>query len=122
TTPIGYLLFATSDNFMVASVGFFLLTFALSFANTGFLSFYQNNVPVSLMGRFSGVINVAESLLIILLTATIGLLAEAFSIRATYIIFSIGFLLIGLLTIPLVFNRSKQNLYEQPIEEEIKVS
>ncbi|WP_215115219.1 MFS transporter [Exiguobacterium sp. s80] len=122
TTPIGYLLFATSDNFMVASAGFFLLTFALSFANTGFLSFYQNNVPVNLMGRFSGVIHVAESLLIILLTATIGLLAEAFSIRATYIIFSIGFLLIGLLTIPLVFNRSKQNLYEQPIEEEIKVS
>ncbi|WP_215193006.1 MFS transporter [Exiguobacterium sp. s95] len=122
TTPIGYLLFAISDNFMVASAGFFLLTFALSFANTGFLSFYQNNVPVNLMGRFSGVIHVAESLLIILLTATIGLLAEAFSIRATYIIFSIGFLLIGLLTIPLVFNRSKQNLYEQPIEEEIKVS
>ncbi|WP_371816417.1 MFS transporter [Exiguobacterium sp. s102] len=122
TTPIGYLLFATSDNFMVASAGFFLLTFALSFANTGFLSFYQNNVPVNLMGRFSGVIHVAESLFIILLTATIGLLAEAFSIRATYIIFSIGFLLIGLLTIPLVFNRSKQDLYEQPIEEEIKVS
>ncbi|WP_214765799.1 MULTISPECIES: MFS transporter [unclassified Exiguobacterium] len=120
TTPIGYLLFATSDNFMVASAGFFLLTFALSFANTGFLSFYQNNVPVNLMGRFSGVIHVAESLFIILLTATIGLLAEAFSIRATYIIFSIGFLLIGLLTIPLVFNRSKQDLYEQPIEEEIK--
>lgn len=122
STPVGYLLFATSDNFTVASIGFFLLTFALSFANTGFLSFYQNNVPVSLMGRFSAVINVAESLLIILLTATIGFLAEAFSIRSTYIAFSLGFLLIGLLTVPIIFNRSKQDLYVQTIEEESKVS
>ena len=45
-TPLGYLNFALSQNFITASIGFFILTFALSFANTGFLTFYQNNVRV----------------------------------------------------------------------------
>ena len=40
-TPIGYIIFAFSDNFIWASIGFFILTFFLSFANTGFLTFYQ---------------------------------------------------------------------------------
>ncbi|MBB6451185.1 MFS family permease [Geomicrobium halophilum] len=37
-TPVGYLIFAFSHDFMFASIGFFTLTFALSFANTGFLT------------------------------------------------------------------------------------
>lgn len=122
TTPIGYLLFATADSFFVAAIGFFLLTFALSFANTGFLSFYQNNVPVSIMGRFSGVLNVAESVFVIGLTLSIGMLAEVFSIRSTYIVFSLGFLLIGLITLPIVLNRAKRALYTLTVEEEPKVS
>lgn len=80
-TPVGYLLFAGSSSFTMASIGFFILTFALAFANTGFLSFYQHHVPVEIMGRFSGVINVAESLFVILLTFGIGLLAEMIGIR-----------------------------------------
>ncbi|WP_138859444.1 MFS transporter [Exiguobacterium mexicanum] len=120
-TPVGYLVFAFSESFVVAAVGFFLLTFALSFANTGFLSFYQNNVPTDLMGRFSGVINVAESVLIIGLTFGIGLLAEYVGIRSTYVAFSLAFLLVGLVTVRVVLERSKRGLYEAVVVEE-KVS
>jgi len=116
-TPVGYLVFAFSESFVVASVGFFLLTFALSFANTGFLSFYQNNVPTDLMGRFSGVISVAESVLIIGLTFGIGLLAEFVGIRSTYVAFSLAFLLVGLVTVRVVLERSRQALYEPVVME-----
>ena len=117
-TPVGYLVFAFSESFVLASAGFFLLTFALSFANTGFLSFYQNNVPTELMGRFSGVINVVESILIIGLTFGIGLLAEYVGIRSTYVAFSFAFLLVGLVTVRVVLERSKRALYEAVLREE----
>ncbi|WP_214711053.1 MFS transporter [Exiguobacterium sp. s55] len=117
-TPVGYLVFAFSESFVVAAVGFFLLTFALSFANTGFLSFYQNNVPTDLMGRFFGVINVAESVLIIGLTFGIGLLAEYVGIRSTYVALSLAFLLVGLVTVRVVLEHSKRRLYEAVVVEE----
>lgn len=116
-TPVGYLVFAFSESFVLAAVGFFLLTFALSFANTGFLSFYQNNVPTDLMGRFSGVINVAESVLIIGLTIGIGLLAEYVGIRSTYVAFSLAFLLVGLVTVRVVLERSKRGRFEMDSTE-----
>ncbi|TCI35708.1 MFS transporter [Exiguobacterium sp. SH4S7] len=117
-TPVGYLIFAFSESFVLAAIGFFLLTFALSFANTGFLSFYQNNVPTDLMGRFSGVINVAESILIIGLTFGIGLLAEYVGIRSTYVAFSLAFLLVGLVTVRVVLARSRRAMYEPVVIEE----
>ncbi|TCI43495.1 MULTISPECIES: MFS transporter [unclassified Exiguobacterium] len=117
-TPVGYLIFAFSESFVLAAIGFFLLTFALSFANTGFLSFYQNNVPTDLMGRFSGVINVAESILIIGLTFGIGLLAEYVGIRSTIVAFSLAFLLVGLVTVRVVLARSRRAMYEPVVIEE----
>ncbi|WP_371744364.1 MFS transporter [Exiguobacterium sp. PFWT01] len=117
-TPVGYLLFASSSSFMMASVGFFVLTFALAFANTGFLSFYQHHVPVEIMGRFSGAINVAESLLVILLTFGIGLLAEMVGIRSVYLAFSILFFLVGCYTIHVMRDRSKREyFFHNQIEE-----
>jgi hypothetical protein len=82
------------------------------------LSFYQNNVPTELMGRFSGVINVVESILIIGLTFGIGLLAEYVGIRSTYVAFSFAFLLVGLVTVRVVLERSKRALYEAVLREE----
>nr|WP_214745115.1 MFS transporter [Exiguobacterium sp. s189] len=117
-TPVGYLLFAGSSSFTMASIGFFILTFALAFANTGFLSFYQYHVPVEIMGRFSGVINVAESLFVILLTFGIGLLAEMVGIRPVYLAFSIVFFLVGCYTIYVIRDRSKREYFiHNQIEE-----
>ncbi len=111
-TPIGYLIFAFSDDFIGASIGFFTLTFFLSFANTGFLTFYQNNVPVEIMGRFSSVLGLLEAGLIILFTIAIGLSAELFAIRPVYIIGSLAFLGLGLMIQFVVSDKSKRNYYE----------
>ena len=115
-TPIGYIIFAFSYNFIWASIGFFTLTFFLSFANTGFLTFYQNNVPVGIMGRFSSVLGLLEAGLIIIFTVTLGLSAELFEIRPIYLIGSFAFLVLGLIIYFVVSDKSKRNYYE-PVKE-----
>ena len=112
-TPIGYLIFAFSNDFIWASIGFFVLTFSLSFANTGFLTFYQNNVPVDIMGRFSSVLGMLEAGLIIICTALIGLSAELFDIRPVYIMGSFIFFLLGLLINLVISDHSKRSYYIQ---------
>lgn len=116
-TPVGYLLFAFSHDFIWAATGFFVLTFALSFANTGFLTFYQNNVPVEIMGRFSSVFGMVEALLIIVFTATMGLSAELFDIRVIYIIGSFAFLILGVVINMIVINKSKRSHYNHEVVE-----
>ncbi|WP_148630858.1 MFS transporter [Bacillus sp. E214] len=112
-TPIGYLIFAFSNDFIWASIGFFVLTFSLSFANTGFLTFYQNNVPVDIMGRFSSVLGMLEAVLIIICTALIGLSAELFDIRPVYIMGSFIFFLLGLVINFVISDHSKRSYYIQ---------
>ncbi|KGR76952.1 MFS transporter [Ureibacillus sinduriensis] len=115
--PIGYLIFAFSQNFIGASIGFFTLTFALSFANTGFLTFYQNNVPVEIMGRFSSIFGLLEALLIILFTLIVGILAELTGIRIIYIIGSFAFLILGFIMNLVVLDRSKTSYYQEKSSE-----
>lgn len=110
-TSVGYLIFAFSNDFIWAAIGFLTLTFALSFANTGFLTFYQNNVPVEMMGRFSSIFGMVEALFITIFTASIGLFAELFDIRQTYIVGSFVFLVLGLVISVIVLNKAKRNYY-----------
>ncbi|UJL46109.1 MFS transporter [Virgibacillus sp. NKC19-16] len=114
-TPVGYLIFAFSHQFIWASIGFFTLTFALSFANTGFLTFYQNNVPVNIMGRFSSVLGILEALLIIVFTAAVGVFAELLGIRPIYVIGSFSFLILGFIINLVVFDKSKKDFYIEKI-------
>lgn len=116
-TPVGYLIFAFSYDFIWAATGFLILTFALSFANIGFLTFYQNNVPVEIMGRFSSVFGMLEALLIIVFTAAIGLFAELIDIRVIYIIGSFAFLILGVVINMIVMNKSKRSYYNHEVVE-----
>ncbi|MDN4492626.1 MFS transporter [Ureibacillus aquaedulcis] len=111
--PFGYLIFAFSQNFVWAAIGFFTLTFALSFANTGFLTFYQNNVPIEIMGRFSSVFGLLEAVLIIMLTAVVAVFAELYGIRSIYIIGTFAFLVLGLVMNLIVLDKSKMVYYSQ---------
>ncbi|WP_228552329.1 MFS transporter [Gracilibacillus salitolerans] len=112
-TPLGYIIFAYSQNFIWASIGFFTLTFALSFANTGFFTFYQNNVPVNIMGRFSSLLGIVEALLIILFTVTAGIFAELLEIRPIYLMGSLAFLVLGVIINIVIFDKSKKVYYER---------
>ncbi|WZX99973.1 MFS transporter [Bacillus sp. FSL W7-1360] len=112
----GYLIYAFSNSFMMATIGFFLLTFALTFANTGFLTFYQNNVPIGIMGRFESIFGMVTSLLIIFLTVLVGGLAEMLSIRPVVIAGSVGLLLLGGVICKSVFRREKRALFVEGSE------
>ncbi|MCA0969284.1 MFS transporter [Halobacillus litoralis] len=88
----GYLIYAFSSGVIGAAIGFFTLSFSLAFANTGFLTFYQNEIPASVMGRVGSLYDWAEAFIVILSVAVIGLLAEVVSIRTA--VMTGGFLML----------------------------
>ncbi|TWT25979.1 MFS transporter [Planomicrobium sp. CPCC 101110] len=81
----GYLFYAFSSTFTAAAIGFFMLAFALAFANTGFQTFSQNNIPVEMMGRIVSLYSLLEAGLIIIAAITIGAAAHMISIRFSVI-------------------------------------
>lgn len=82
---LGYLVYAFSNSFFGAATGFFILAFSLAFANTGFHTFTQNNIPVGVMGRTISVYSLLEALLIIIMTAVIGVASELVSVQPVVI-------------------------------------
>ncbi|KGA97394.1 permease [Alkalihalobacillus alcalophilus ATCC 27647 = CGMCC 1.3604] len=112
-TPIGYLLFAFSNSFLGASIGFFTLTFAMTFAHVGFLTFYQNHVPVSIMGRFTSLVGMIEAGSTVVMIALIGLFAEWIAIRPVYLVSSFIFLLFALYICSVVMNKEKEKFYKE---------
>lgn len=107
-TSIGYILFYSSNGFHTAMLGMFLIGFAVTFANTGYFTFFQNNIPVYMMGRFVSLFSVIEAGFIILLTLIIGIASELTSIRLVALIASFAFFLLGLVTINSVFAVKKK--------------
>ncbi|MBD1380434.1 MFS transporter [Metabacillus arenae] len=110
-TAFGYLLFAFSNSFLIAALSFFLLSFAISFANIGFITFYQNNVPVEIMGRFGSFFGMIEAVLIIIFTTTFGVMAEIISIRPVVVLGSCCLLFLGMIICGFVFQSSKKKFF-----------
>lgn len=81
----GYFIYAYSSVYLTAAAGFFILAFFMAFANTGFAVFYQNNVPVELMGRVGSMNGLIEGILIMMITAVFGIAAAVGSIQAIVI-------------------------------------
>lgn len=82
---LGYLLYACSSSFQTIGAGFFSLSFALAFASAGFQTFYQNSIPVDMMGRVGSIYGLLESLLIIMMTFLCGMAAHIVSIQGAVI-------------------------------------
>ncbi|MBM7706361.1 MFS transporter [Chryseomicrobium aureum] len=109
-TTIGYILLYSSQDFMSAVIGTVLIGFAFTFANTGYLTFYQNHVPASMMGRFSSLFGIVQAFMIIVLTGGIGLAATGASVQLVGFIGSLVFLTVGLLAWRMTFRRSSTAL------------
>ncbi|MEG2505332.1 MAG: MFS transporter, partial [Carnobacterium sp.] len=69
-----------------AAVGFFLLSFALAFANTGFYTFRQNYLPISKMGLLISFYDLVEALLSIFIVGVVSLLAIYVHLRKVSLI------------------------------------
>lgn len=108
---IGYIVYAFSSSFLVAGIGFFILAFSLAFANTGFHTFYQNNIPVNMMGRVGSIYGLIEAFFIILSTIVIGITAELLSIQFVVICGSLIMLALTILLLLLSTAPSKREYY-----------
>lgn len=82
----GYVIYSLSDTFAGAAVGFFVLAFFMAFMNTGFTTFYQNHVPVDIMGRISSIYSLVAAMMQILSVFILGLTAQLWSVSWSVII------------------------------------
>ncbi|MEN2768038.1 MFS transporter [Ornithinibacillus xuwenensis] len=113
TVSIGYMIYAFSGDFWIAAIGFFVLSFSMAFINTGFYTFYQNNVPVKVMGRVSSVYGFIEAFFIIIGTAIFGILAESLSIRFVVLLGALIMLAVTILLFIFTTHPSKAGYYSE---------
>lgn len=78
---IGYVIYAFSSSFIMAVSGFIVLGIFSSIANTGFFTFYQNSIPLDMMGRIESVFDAMKNFVQIVFILAIGTLAEVISIQ-----------------------------------------
>ncbi|MDT3765865.1 MFS transporter [Priestia filamentosa] len=110
-TAGGYVLLSASHTFLIAAIGFFVLSFATAFANTGFYTFYQNNIPIDIMGRIVSLYGFIEAFLIIIFTITFGISAELISIRFVVVLGAFIMLLVAISLFICNVQPSKAKLY-----------
>jgi len=79
----GYVIYAFSWSFVSITVGFIVLGFFNVFLNAGIATFYQNNIPVSVMGRVTSVFQLFQSVFQIIFILAMGFLADIISLKLT---------------------------------------
>jgi MFS family permease len=112
-TALGYLIFTSSFSFFIAALGCFVLSFATAFANTGFYTFYQNNIPSKSMGRIGSIYGFFEALFIIILTAIFGIFAEWITIRSVVVSASFMMLVVAVILLLLNVQPTKGHYYQR---------
>ncbi|XKI12430.1 MFS transporter [Sporosarcina sp. ANT_H38] len=111
-TAVGYLLFYSSDSFLTATAAFVFLGFFMAFSNAGYDTFYQKNVPTTIMGRFGSLASMFQSKLQIVLTFILGVIGEWFSLQMAAIGFASIAVFITLLLCIQVFSKQHKHYYE----------
>lgn len=81
----GYLILSTSFNFMSASIGFFLISFALAYINTGFRTFIQITFPTNKIGQLLTAFNILNSLVEMFVVASVSGLGAILPLRVVLI-------------------------------------
>ncbi|MEK4054113.1 MFS transporter [Paenibacillus sp. FSL F4-0087] len=118
---LGYFLFARSFSFELAAVAFILLGLCSALASTGLVTFYQNNIPVDLMGRMSSVLGLVLSVLQVASILIAGVIAEQLSLRMVYTVVSGVMLLAALgLWVTSMFP-SRSRYYDEPAKSKAMV-
>ncbi|HDX9491013.1 MFS transporter [Bacillus thuringiensis] len=108
---IGYLIYAFSNVFLIAAIGFFILSFSMAYANTGFYTFYQNNIPVHMMGRIGSIYGLIIALVTIFITILSGVATQFISIQLVVIVGSLIMLFITIVLCVFTLFPSQSKLY-----------
>ena len=111
-TSVGYVLFYASFNFMTATLAFVFLGFFLSFANTGYATFFQGSVPVNLMGRVGSIAEMLQGIVQIILTLILGFFAEWFTLQFVCIVFAIVSVIFAFALVIYILRPSKSDYFE----------
>ena len=111
-TSVGYVLFYASFNFMTATLAFVFLGFFLSFANTGYATFFQGSVPVNLMGRVGSIAEMLQGIVQIILTLILGFFAEWFTLQFVCIVFAIVSVIFAFALVIYILRSSKSDYFE----------
>ncbi|MDQ0268426.1 MFS transporter [Cytobacillus purgationiresistens] len=112
----GYVIYAFSWSFLSVTIGFIILGFFNIFLNAGIMTFYQNNIPVQLMGRVTSIFQLIESVFQILFILMIGVIADWFSLRLTIVTLAILMMLSSFVFIIFVLNPQNKQFYKEEQE------
>ncbi|UNK19228.1 MFS transporter [Paenibacillus sp. N3/727] len=111
-SSVGYAMFYSASGFVMAAIGFIVFGFFSSFANTGYSTFFQNSVPVEMMGRFSSTASLLEGIAQILLTLLLGFAAELLSVQVVCLIGALLATVISAFLCFVIYIPSKSSHYE----------
>lgn len=110
-TSIGYVFFYSSYNFLTATLAFVFLGFFLAFANSGYATFFQNSVPVEIMGRFGSIADMFQGFIQIGFTLILGFFAEWFTLQFVCLVLSVIGAIVALVLFVTVMIPSKAGYF-----------
>ncbi|SDJ09372.1 MFS transporter [Salimicrobium halophilum] len=119
-TTVGYIIYAFSWSFLSIVVGFVILGFFQVFLSAGIATFYQNNVPVDVMGRVTSVFQLIQSAAQVVFVLIIGLAADVVSLRLTIIALALVMLISSIVFSFSVMKSNKAHLFREDTEREEK--
>ncbi len=108
---IGYVIYAFSWSFLSIVVGFIILGFFNVFLNAGIMTFYQNNVPVKVMGRVTSIYQLIQSAIQVLFILGIGILGDVFSLRFVIVTLASVMLFASIIYAFFVLKNNKKHFY-----------
>lgn len=109
----GYFIYSLSTSFAMAATGFIILGFFFAFSNTGFTTFYQNNVPVEIMGRVTSIVSVLQSAVSVVFLLFIGIMGDLLPLRYTIVTLSIIGVVLAVFVIILVSQPTKKVYFSE---------
>jgi MFS family permease len=114
---IGYIIYSISHSFLMVVVGFSILGFFNAFSNTGFNTFYQNNIPIQMMGRITSVFGVIQNAVQVLFLLFIGFLGDIISLRYIVVALSLFTFMLSIFIIFLIFQPGRYIFFTEPTNE-----
>ncbi|CDQ40548.1 MFS transporter [Virgibacillus salexigens] len=110
---IGYVIYAFSWSFSSIVVGFVILGFFNVFLNAGMMTFYQNNVPVEVMGRVTSIYQLVQSAIQVIFVLAIGVVADFVPLRITIVTLALVMLILSFIFSILVLKPNKKSIYRE---------
>ncbi|SDI89878.1 MFS transporter [Natribacillus halophilus] len=110
---MGYVIYAFSWSFTSIAVGFIILGFFNAPLNAGITTFYQNNVPVDVMGRVTSIFQLTQSAVQVVFILAIGVTADLISLRITIVALALFMLLSTVIFAISVLRENKKLFYHE---------